>query len=141
MCIAKAFTNRGTQKLLTMVCLLGCASRGLPQRQAELMLISSSSTRTIPVNHTAPSDTRAEAVQPRPRPHNHSDLNEQIRSNLQSVFRGDLILRGADLEASVDDQTITLTGTVQNYRQHQRALELLSPYINERSVEDKVLLE
>lgn len=94
-----------------------------------------------PVNHTAPSDTHRVPFSPGHRPHNHSDVNEQIRSNLQSVFRGDLILRGADLEASVDDETITLTGTVQNHRQHQRALELISPYINERSVEGKVIME
>ena len=87
-----------------------------------------------------PSDTRSMPGRTMPGMQNQSEMNEHIRSNLQWVLDGDLILRGAEVTAMVDDQTITLTGTVQNHRQHERVLELVAPYIHERSVADNVTL-
>jgi osmotically-inducible protein OsmY len=67
--------------------------------------------------------------------------NDRIQSNLQSALDGDPALRGADLTASVDDERITLTGSVQSYLQHQRVLELVSPYGNYREIVDKVTVQ
>jgi len=64
--------------------------------------------------------------------------NERIQSNLQSAFDDDPVLSGADLTANVDDESITLNGTVQSYLEHQRVLQLVSPYSNYREIVDKV---
>ncbi|HLW55385.1 MAG TPA: BON domain-containing protein [Candidatus Angelobacter sp.] len=66
------------------------------------------------------------------------DSNGKIQDNLQSVLSGDPILSGADVQAVVDDQNITLTGTVESYAQHQRVLQLVEPYARTRKVVDKI---
>ena len=67
--------------------------------------------------------------------------NERIQSNLQSAFDDDPVLSGTDLTANVDDERITLTGTVQSYLQHQRVVQLASPYSNYREIVDKVTVQ
>jgi BON domain len=67
--------------------------------------------------------------------------NERIQSNLQSAFDSDPSLSGAQVEAAVDDQSITLTGTVESYLQHQRVLQLVSPYFSYRTIVDKVTVQ
>jgi osmotically-inducible protein OsmY len=67
--------------------------------------------------------------------------NELIEDNIQSAFDDDPTLSGADVAANVNDESITLTGTVQSYLQHQRVLELVSPYYNYRSIGDKVTVQ
>src|SRR5882757_7018519 len=66
--------------------------------------------------------------------------NERIQSNLQYALDDDPVLSGADLTANVDDDSVTLTGTVQSYLQHQRVLQLVSPYYSYRRIVDKVTL-
>jgi osmotically-inducible protein OsmY len=67
--------------------------------------------------------------------------NERIQSNLQSAFDDDPTLNGAEVAANVDDENITLTGTVQSYLQHQRVLQLVSPYYSYRMIVDKVSVQ
>jgi osmotically-inducible protein OsmY len=67
--------------------------------------------------------------------------NERIQSNLQSAFDDDPTLNGAEVAANVDDENITLTGTVQSYLEHQRVLQLVSPYYSYRMVVDKVRVQ
>ena len=67
--------------------------------------------------------------------------NERIQDNLQSAFDDDPTLNGAEVAANVDDENITLTGTVQSYLQHQRVLQLVSPYYRYRMVVDKVRVQ
>jgi osmotically-inducible protein OsmY len=68
----------------------------------------------------------------------NEEANDQIQTNLQSALDGDPILMDSDVAASVDDETIILTGTVESYRQHQRVLELVSPYSASRDIVDNV---
>lgn len=67
--------------------------------------------------------------------------NERIQSNLQSVFDDDPTLSGAEVTANVNDRNITITGTVQSYLQHQRVLDLASPYNRSREIVDKVTVQ
>jgi osmotically-inducible protein OsmY len=67
--------------------------------------------------------------------------NERIQSNLQSALDDDPTLSGAEVAANVDDESITLTGTVQSYLQHQRVLQLASPYYRYRRIVDKVWVQ
>jgi hypothetical protein len=67
--------------------------------------------------------------------------NERIQSNLQTAFDDDPTLSGTEVAATVDDERITLTGTVQSYLQHQRVLQLVSPYFTYRQIVDKVTVQ
>ncbi|HEY1936859.1 MAG TPA: BON domain-containing protein [Candidatus Angelobacter sp.] len=67
--------------------------------------------------------------------------NEHIKNNLQSAFDDDPSLSGAEVATSVDDERITLTGTVQSYLQHQRVLQLVSVYSSYREIVDKVTVQ
>ena len=69
---------------------------------------------------------------------NKSSANSTIQSNIESVLQGDPILSSANVEATVDDHNITLTGTVESYAQHQRVLQLVEPYTRYRKVVDKI---
>ena len=69
---------------------------------------------------------------------NKSSANSTIQSNIESVLQGDPILSSANVEATVDDHNITLTGTVDSYAQHQRVLQLVEPYARYRKVVDKI---
>lgn len=71
-------------------------------------------------------------------PQAKADANRTIQSNIESVLEGDPILSSADVEATVDDHNITLTGTVESYAQHQRVLQLIEPYARYRKVVDKI---
>lgn len=67
-----------------------------------------------------------------------SDINSKIEDNVQAVLQGDPLLSGAQVQTKVDDQSITLTGTVESYAQHQRVLQLVEPYVRWRKVVDKI---
>jgi len=71
-------------------------------------------------------------------PQEKSSANSTIQTNIESVLEGDPILSSADVEATVDDHNITLTGTVDSYAQHQRVLQLVEPYARYRNVVDKI---
>jgi hypothetical protein len=70
-----------------------------------------------------------------------SDANQRIQSSIQDLLSSDPILNGVDVEASVNDQSIILTGTVQSYAQHQRVLQLVSSYGRWRKIVDKVKMQ
>jgi hypothetical protein len=67
--------------------------------------------------------------------------NQRIQSSIQDLLSSDPILDGVDVEASVNDQSIILTGTVQSYAQHQRVLQLVSSYGRWRKIEDRVKMQ
>lgn len=66
--------------------------------------------------------------------------NSQIQSDLQSALKSDPALSGADVEVSVDDVNITLTGSVQAQGQMERVMALTSPYARYRNVVNKVAI-
>jgi osmotically-inducible protein OsmY len=70
-----------------------------------------------------------------------AEANDQIQTNLQSALDDDPILSDSDVAANVDDVRIVLTGTVQSYQQHQRVLELVSPYSDYREIVDKLKVQ
>lgn len=66
------------------------------------------------------------------------ESNDNIQDNLQSVLSSDPVLSDANVQVQVDDQNITLTGTVETYAQHERALQLVAPYSGKRKIVDKI---
>jgi osmotically-inducible protein OsmY len=92
-------------------------------------------------NTQASSENTAQADQSEQPLQDKAAGNERIQNNLQSTFDDDPTLSGAQVEAAVDDQSITLTGTVESYLQHQRVLQLVSPYYSYRTIVDKVTVQ
>ena len=71
----------------------------------------------------------------------HSEANSRIKRSIDDLLRGDQVLSGAAIQTTVDDENITLTGTVKNYSQHQRALALAEQYSRWRRIVDKLSIE
>src|SRR5262245_60938327 len=69
-----------------------------------------------------------------------ADANQNIQSSLSDLLSNDQILDGTDVQVAVNDQSITLSGTVQSYAQHQRVLQLAAQYGRWRQIVDKVQL-
>lgn len=67
--------------------------------------------------------------------------NSQIESDLRNVLNGDPALSGADIQVSVDDMNITLSGSVQSQAQMERAMALASPYARYRNVVNKITMK
>jgi osmotically-inducible protein OsmY len=92
-------------------------------------------------NAQASPESTAQTDQPGQPLQSKAAVNERIQRNVQSAFEDDPTLSGAEVEAAVDDQSITLTGTVESYLQHQRVLQLVSPYSRNREIVDKLTVQ
>jgi osmotically-inducible protein OsmY len=86
---------------------------------------------------TPPSNSPGNA----PPTQNKADVNQRIQSSIQDLLSSDPILGDVDVEASVNDESIILTGTVESYAQHQRVLQLVSSYGRWRKIVDKVKMQ
>jgi osmotically-inducible protein OsmY len=117
--------------LLCILLLLGTSAMG--QQQLQNLDSKAPNAQVSPEN--AAQDQSQQPLQ------NKWAGNERIQSNLQSAFDDDPVLSGADVTANADDERITLDGTVQSYLQHQRALQLASPYGRNREIVDKVIVQ
>ena len=88
-----------------------------------------------------PSPSPGQSAQPQPPPAVHQDMSEnnsRIQRSVQDLLQGDPVLSSADITTTVDDYAITLTGTVDSYAQHQRAMALVSQYSRYRKIVDKI---
>jgi len=66
------------------------------------------------------------------------EANSRIQRSIDDVLQGDQILRNADITTTVDDMNITLSGTVDSYAQHQRAMDIVQQYSRYRRIVDKI---
>jgi osmotically-inducible protein OsmY len=105
------------------------------------MLAQQSQTLNPIPNAQVSPENSAQTDQPGQPLQSKAAVNERIQRNVQSAFEDDPTLSGAEVEAAVDDQSITLTGTVESYLQHQRVLQLVSPYFSYRTIVDKVSVQ
>ncbi|HEV2990268.1 MAG TPA: BON domain-containing protein [Candidatus Angelobacter sp.] len=90
---------------------------------------------TFPENH--PKNEPPLAVSPDQVPAASSDIQDQ----LQQTLRKDPDLKDAQVQTRVDDQTITLKGTVQDDIQHQRVLQLVQTYAGKRKIVDDLIVK
>jgi BON domain len=74
-------------------------------------------------------------------PQDKSGNNSQMESDLKGVLSGDPALSGTDVSASVDDISITLTGSVESQAQIDRVLALVSPYARYRNIVNKITVK
>jgi osmotically-inducible protein OsmY len=89
-----------------------------------------SSSQTQPSSSAAPSN-----------PQDKAGVNSQMASDLKGVLSSDPALSGSDVQASVDDINITLTGSVSSQAQIERVMALVSPYARYRNVVNKVTVK
>lgn len=80
-------------------------------------------------------------AQPSPAPQTDSSANQRIQSSVDDLLSSDPVLSGSDVEVKVDDRNITLTGHVESYAQHQRALQLVAQYGRWRNIVDKIQMK
>ncbi len=78
---------------------------------------------------------------PNSNPQDQSGQNQRIQSSIDDLLSSDPVLSGTDVNVAVDDQSITLTGHVDSYQQHQRVLQLVSSYGRWRKIVDQVKMK
>ena len=83
---------------------------------------------TVPQQHVPP----AQNLQ------SNSEANQRIERSVEDLLSGDQLLSSADIEVAVDDVAITLTGYVDGYAQHSRAMALVQQYARYRQIVDKL---
>src|SRR5262245_38591458 len=98
-----------------------------------LLFVSTLATAQQQPTQNPPSGDASQQPQqspsPRTNPQDKAGVNSQMQSDITSALSSDPSLSGASVQASVDDVSITLTGTVQSQGQMDRVLALVSPYI------------
>ena len=64
----------------------------------------------------------------------------EIEKQIQKAFDQDASLVNSKLKVSVDDMNITLTGSVENQKQHDLALQLAQAYAGKRKIVDNITI-
>jgi BON domain len=94
-----------------------------------------------PATSTSADNNPSSPPQDAPQDQSKADANQRIQSSLQDLLGDDPILDGVDVQASVNDESIILTGTVDSYAQHQRVLQLAAQYGRWRKIDDKIKMK
>jgi osmotically-inducible protein OsmY len=117
-------------RMLVLGFFLAMASLAFAQQQPTTGQGQNPSSGTPPQTQQPPSSIPQQQQQPM--------ANSDVQSQIQNALGNDPSLSGASVQASVDDQSITLSGNVQSEAQKQRVLALIAPYQAQRKVVDKI---
>jgi osmotically-inducible protein OsmY len=74
-------------------------------------------------------------------PQDKAGANERIQTSIRDLLKSDPVVDGADVQVSVDDHSIVLSGKVESYAQHQRILQLVAQYGRWRQIVDQIKME
>jgi hypothetical protein len=80
-----------------------------------------------------PPDTRA----PAPGELSNPEIQQKIGEKLST----EPMLAGVNVNVSVDDKSVVLTGTVQDKQQHDLALRIAGSYADQREIVDKIQVQ
>jgi predicted lipid-binding transport protein (Tim44 family) len=86
----------------------------------------------------APSSGTQAHTPPAPPAQTETGANRRIQDSISDLLNSDPVLSGSDVDATVDDRNIVLTGKVQSHVQHERVLQLVSSYGRWRNIVDKI---
>jgi osmotically-inducible protein OsmY len=108
-----------------------------------VLLLATASVAQTPQQTPAanPSPSPDQSAQQQTPPAAHQDMSEnnsRIQRSVEDLLRGDPVLSSADIQTTVDDYAITLTGHVDSYAQHQRVMALVNQYSRYRKIVDKL---
>jgi hypothetical protein len=74
--------------------------------------------------------------------HHHAistkDLQEKLQKGLDNK---NAAYTGSNIQTAVDDQNVTLTGTVTSSMQHEMALQLVRAYSEDRKIVDRLTIQ
>ena len=107
---------------LSLVAVLLSASVGLGQFSKPAQPDLSNEPNTKPAHHHAMST---------------KDLQEKLQKGLDSK---NAAYTGSSIQTAVDDQSVTLTGTVTSSMQHDMALQLVRAYAEDRKIVDRLTI-
>jgi osmotically-inducible protein OsmY len=75
-------------------------------------------------------------------PKKHESSSKDVEEKLQKAFDSkNAAYKGSDIKAAVNDQSVTLTGSVTDSMQHEMALQIARAYSEGRSVVDKLVIQ
>lgn len=109
--------------------------------------LAQQSTQNPPPYTTPPTfpDNRPQTQQPPVPPEQQgqtSDMSSSdIEQQLQQSISEDPTLSDARVETKVDEQSIILTGIVQDETQHRKVLATVEPYAGKRKIVDKLVVK
>lgn len=80
---------------------------------------------------------------PDTKPQHHPKLStKEVEEKLRKGFDSkNAAYSGSKIQAAVDDQNVTLTGTVNSQTQHEMALQLARAYADDRKIIDHLLVQ
>jgi hypothetical protein len=92
---------------------------------------------------TFPRDqTPDEPLPPDTKAPSHEQLsNPELRQQIDDSFSAEPKLADSRLNASVDDEAVTLTGTVDNEEQHDLAISIARSHAGDREIVDKIQIQ
>jgi len=79
-------------------------------------------------------------------PNNKSDHHQMSTKDVAEKLHKDLDSRnaayaGSKIQAAVDDQSVTLSGTVTSQSQHEMAMQLAKAYAGDRRIVDRLVIQ
>jgi hypothetical protein len=88
----------------------------------------------LPGDPNAPNDTKPKKE--------HKSSNKDVQEKLgKALDSKNAAYRGSSIQTQVDDQTVTLTGTVTSSMQRDMALQLARLYGEDRQIVDKMVIQ
>ncbi|HJT52310.1 MAG TPA: BON domain-containing protein [Candidatus Angelobacter sp.] len=93
---------------------------------------------TFPDNHP---QSQQPPVLPEQQGQGAATSSSDIQQQLQQSISEDPTLSDAKVETKVDDQSIILTGMVQDETQHRKVLATVEPYAGKRKIVDKLVVK
>jgi hypothetical protein len=125
-------------KLLSCGVLALFAATAMAQQQVPPNKLPPYSTPpTFPEGQKSPESMPPDTKAPPPEVVPSAEVQEQIRKKLAS----EPLLRNADVDTRVDDNSVVLTGTVNNSEQHALALRIAKSYAGDRHLVDKIKIQ
>lgn len=124
--------------LLSSASLVFASSRIPAQIQQQPAPDSQQTSQQSSSPQTSPSAGDIQHQPPAQQEQSKSEANSRIQRSAEDLLSGDPQLTSADVQVNVDDHTITLTGTVDSYAQHDRVLALMHQYSRYRRIVDKL---
>jgi osmotically-inducible protein OsmY len=86
-----------------------------------------------PVDANAP-DTK--------KPKDHASSSKDVQDKLEKALDNkNAAYQGSNIKTAVDNQSVTLTGTVNSSSQHEMALQIARAYAENRKIVDKLVIQ
>jgi hypothetical protein len=125
-------------KYLTLGVLLLAAQFVIAQQQGPPYETAPNTTPpTFPRDESSP-----EPLPPDTKAPSHEQLsNPELRQQIDDSFSAEPKLAESRLNVSVDDEAVTLTGTVVDEQQHDLAISIVKSHAGDREIVDKIQVQ